>query len=74
MRWPERRKTQTGDTRIRAKFLLLPKTVNGETRWLEKATWLEEYDGSWKHYDLGFGEWRGVEWLDQQRPAQEAKQ
>jgi len=34
---------QQGDKVIRKKFLLFPKTVNKELRWLEKASWEEEY-------------------------------
>ena len=32
-----------GDKVIRKGFLLFPKTVNKEMRWLEKASWEEEW-------------------------------
>jgi hypothetical protein len=36
------RKTEkVGDERRRKGFLLLPKTIAGETRWLEWAEWVE---------------------------------
>lgn len=47
MRW---KSTKKGDSRIITKFLFLPRAIAGETRWLEKATWKQEY-------------W-GVVWLD----------
>jgi hypothetical protein len=40
MRWT---KPEAGQERIRSEFLLLPKTISGETRWLERAGWLERY-------------------------------
>jgi hypothetical protein len=33
-----------GDKRIKRRFLLFPLCINGETRWLEIATWQEEYN------------------------------
>ncbi len=35
MRWY---KTKIGETRIKKKFLLVPRRINNETRWLEFAT------------------------------------
>jgi len=32
-----------GQTRVVTKFLWFPKTINKETRWLEKASWTEHY-------------------------------
>ena len=32
---------QTSDTRVCRRFLLLPKTINSETRWMEWASWAE---------------------------------
>jgi hypothetical protein len=34
-----------GEMRTRQGFLFLPLTINKETRWLEKAAWLETYGG-----------------------------
>lgn len=35
-------KHQPGTTRIRERFLLFPKCIDGEWRWLEHAVWCEE--------------------------------
>jgi hypothetical protein len=44
MRWMNKAKQPTpyGARRVRSRFLILPKTLNGETRWLEVAFWEEE--------------------------------
>jgi hypothetical protein len=48
MRW-SKTQVQEGDVRKRRGFLLWPTTINGETRWLEWASWNEKahrwYDG-----------------------------
>lgn len=31
------------DTRVKTKFLLLPKRIENQTRWLEKASYVQEY-------------------------------
>lgn len=52
MRWT----IETGNTRIVTRFLWLPREINGEVRWMERATWRMEY----KNY---VGGWEDVEWL-----------
>lgn len=42
MRW-KHNNTEIGDKRTRKKFLLLPKTIVHETRWLEQTEFEEEY-------------------------------
>ena len=37
------KRARRGDIRIRRRFLLIPRTNNYETRWLEFATIKEEY-------------------------------
>lgn len=51
MRWYAAR---TGDRRTKSRFLLLPKTIDGETRWLEKAQWVQVY------FDY---KWVSIEWV-----------
>jgi hypothetical protein len=51
MRWMKR--TQ----RIKKRFLLIPKTIDGETRWFQFAKWEENYS---KHWRL----WNPVMWLN----------
>lgn len=53
---------QVGDERIVTKFLLFPKIINDEERWLERATWVERlYEGILMS-DPDF--WLPVYWLD----------
>lgn len=55
-----------GDKRIITKFLLFPRCINGETRWLEKATYLQECV-----LEMGYGSmdyskhkaWQDMEWI-----------
>jgi hypothetical protein len=51
MRW---RTKQRNDTRIKRKFLIIPRSFNGQTRWIEWANIEEIYmecvdfaDGTW---------------------------
>ena len=44
MRWVE---NQIGDRRVSSGFLWLSTTIDGDTRWLESATWEEEYREGW---------------------------
>ena len=52
--------------RMRKGFCFLPKTIRGETRWLEKATW-EERATYWVHaiseQDAGWS-WVPIRWID----------
>ena len=36
--------------RTKRGFLLFPRYIDGEWRWLEFATWQEKYDGVWESY------------------------
>ena len=65
MKWfPADNRPRPGDKRVKTRFLLFPKTINGERRWLETATWTEylwaHWDGSvWE--DLCWGEYESPE-------------
>lgn len=63
MRWKVRPVPKLGDRRILRRFLFLPKTVNGETRWMEVGEWEEEYIPV-ENY-LNFNRWDAVRWTDQ---------
>ena len=65
-------KRKEGATRIKSRFLFLPKEIKGELRWLEKAKWEEEimrreyfskYPGPHNNacYYL---EWHPKKWID----------
>lgn len=50
-----------GEERVVTKFLWLPKNLNQEMRWLEKAKWRQRAF----HFTNGYGyfyEWRDVSW------------
>ncbi len=58
MKW---RAKQFGDTRCKTRFLLFPKCIEGEWRWLVVATWHEEVVGG---YLIGDLVWAGQFWID----------
>jgi len=70
MRWKDE-PTLIGARQRSKGFLLFPKTIGTETRWLERAEWVEEYqaDAILIHGDpLGDGPhhvdgWVAVKWL-----------
>ena len=39
MRWPETPIPKRGDTRTRRGFLIIPRCIAGQWRWLEYAVW-----------------------------------
>lgn len=64
MRW-KRLRPADGTTRERRAFLWRPKTIGGETRWLETAQWEEKcyvFDsrltGKYDHHS-----WKTIRWL-----------
>lgn len=60
MRW-QSRKQKFGDVQIITRFLLFPKCINGEWRWLEKASWRRL---STRDYNLN-DYWDDLYWLDE---------
>lgn len=54
----ERRK---GKHRTRTAFLWIPRLIQEEWRWLEKATWRERYTDIGQTDTYG---WQGIEWED----------
>jgi hypothetical protein len=60
MRWNNPRRN---DTRIKSGFLLFPKTLDKETRWLEHAYWLEIYELiGYNVYGESLFRWREKAW------------
>ena len=57
-----------GEQRKRKEFLLLPRTIGRETRWLETAEWIEEYGEN--YVDAG---WNAIRWADSHDTVKEAK-
>jgi hypothetical protein len=62
MRWTEKSEPKLGDKRFQTRFLLFPKTIDIETRWLEIAQWEEEYT---KDNLNGGTRWRLAKWISQ---------
>ena len=56
MRWKLK---HTGDKKIRRGFLFLPRGSDTDRRWLERASWIEEYQG-WEPIGC---QWHFVKWL-----------
>lgn len=48
---------ENGATRINGGWCIFPKTIGGETRWMEWATWDEEYKSC-----KGGRHWVAVRW------------
>ncbi len=74
MRWKSKTNPtpKLGDYRMQKGFLLFPKTICGETRWLEFAEWEEicefqrEFDTGGMAYSISVGDYRWVpfQWSD----------
>lgn len=58
MRWVER---EVSNVRVRSGFLLFPKRIGKEWRWLEYTAWRERYAGACDYWW-----WEPVEWLDEE--------
>ncbi len=54
---------QEGDIRIRHGFLLFPKVINNELRWLETAWWEEHYQSMLGEDSEINGYWHATKWL-----------
>ena len=61
MRW-KNKTYKVGDTKIVNKFLWLPLSINGETRWLERASYKATYKLT--GYDYPELEPIPVEWIN----------
>jgi hypothetical protein len=48
---------------MKRRFLFLPKTIRGETRWLEFAAWLEEYHVGGNGRNEIRTYWKETKWL-----------
>ncbi len=59
MRW-KTINPKNGDTRRIKLFLLFPKTIKGETRWLEVAKYKQSF-----HYYMDGSDWEDECWIDE---------
>jgi hypothetical protein len=69
MRWKSYWNPEEGDIRYKEKFLLVPKRINNEWRWLEKAKYKQVYeryyDGYYELYYESYNlKWRNKEWME----------
>lgn len=62
MRWkiPKKTHPKCGDKREVIKFLLFPKCMRGEWRWLEKASWTQQYQ-IFHYEDYRMGKWVDID-------------
>lgn len=68
MRWtikekPPVRKPGFGDKRLISRFLILPRRIRNEVRWLEFVHISQFYAG-WLHTDKWFSPWADIEFKD----------
>lgn len=53
-----------GHIRKRTRFLFFPKNIEGEIRWLEKATWVEKYY-TYQGMTGVHGGWQAMFWSEE---------
>lgn len=53
-----------GERRTVTKFLWFPLEINKEVRWLEKATYIEEYDRFYLGGEYYYMDWNPIKWVD----------
>lgn len=69
MRWTKPTPRE-GDRRVVQKFLFLPKCLDGEWRWLERAKIVQRYIdheamvSGWHYYGTNIGGWTDCGWSD----------
>ena len=68
MRWPKQKpwhpSDDCGKTRIKTRFLLIPKCIEDEWRWLEIASWEQEYGYKWHNEDTDHYGWVNTRWMN----------
>ncbi|UGO46237.1 hypothetical protein PQE74_gp154 [Bacillus phage vB_BanS_Chewbecca] len=66
MRWKSNKPQHYGQHRHKTKFLLFPKKLGDEWRWLEEVTFLQRVDVM---YNLGdrILYWQDVKWIDKEK-------
>jgi len=61
MKWEAKKELCIGDARIKKRFLLFPKSINGEVRWFEKATYTQKYETVYSEGCVWYA-WVNTEW------------
>ncbi|UUV46739.1 hypothetical protein [Bacillus phage vB_BanS-Thrax4] len=66
MRWKSGKPQYRGQKRTINKFLLLPKKIKDEWRWLEKVTYIEEVQSYYNPYGSDSLYWERIKWVDEE--------
>ncbi|AGY48522.1 hypothetical protein Spock_122 [Bacillus phage Spock] len=61
MRWLEREEPKGLDERVKSRFLLFPKCIDGEYRWLERAYYVQRYWNTYHHCG-----WENDRWITEE--------
>lgn len=64
MKWKTKPEPQPFDIRIKEHFLFLPKKINNEWRWLEKAKYKQSCEFSYRN-EIKYIGWEDKEWIDE---------
>jgi len=62
MRIKHKEEVKLGTIRVLNGFLLLPKRIGNETRWLEDAIWEETKTIGWTPHGGSSKEWQAIKW------------
>ena len=62
MKWKSNKELSIGDIRTKTKFLLFPRNINDEVRWLEKASYKQKYRIFYNREYQWYG-WEDKEWV-----------
>ena len=65
MRFKHKPEPRIGELKIVVRFLVFPKRIGNETRWLESAAWRRRWIASEVRGNEVFGgRWSDLEWVD----------
>ncbi|UGO51262.1 hypothetical protein PQE72_gp181 [Bacillus phage vB_BanS_Skywalker] len=67
MRWKSNKPQHHGQHRHKTKFLLFPKKIGDEWRWLERATYLQKVERIYLGYYDSKLTWEDVKWIDKEK-------
>lgn len=67
MKWKVKEKIEIseGATRIRKRFLLFPRNINGYWYWLESKWCTEQYTYFFNSEGFSHEAWKVIEWIDE---------
>lgn len=62
MRWQKKERPKHGAKRVVTRFLLFPREIGREVRWMEKARIVQQYNMGYQ-----YGAWIDVAWIEDDR-------